>query len=87
MVTQCATSFVLFGTGDILAQQAFEKKGSNHDVRAPSPSPLLTRPSGIRPSLILVLHAPSAVRPNRARSVLRWYVHPPLLIAAHSRAR
>ncbi|EJF61479.1 hypothetical protein BD309DRAFT_859104 [Dichomitus squalens] len=31
MVTQCATSFVLFATGDILAQQAFEKKGSNHD--------------------------------------------------------
>ena len=29
MVTQCATSFVLFGTGDILAQQAFEKKGSD----------------------------------------------------------
>ena len=35
MVTQCATSLVLFGTGDVLAQQAFEKKGSNHDVRYP----------------------------------------------------
>ena len=57
MVTQCATSFVLFGTGDILAQQAFEKKGSNHDVSAPLPVLLLTRPSGIRPSLILVLPA------------------------------
>ncbi|KAH9939086.1 uncharacterized protein BXZ73DRAFT_44278 [Epithele typhae] len=31
MITQCATSAVLFGTGDILAQQAFEKKGMNHD--------------------------------------------------------
>ncbi|KAI0743167.1 hypothetical protein C8Q80DRAFT_1193214 [Daedaleopsis nitida] len=31
LVTQCATSFVLFGTGDVLAQQAFEKKGANHD--------------------------------------------------------
>ncbi|RPD60697.1 hypothetical protein L227DRAFT_525207 [Lentinus tigrinus ALCF2SS1-6] len=31
LVTQCATSVVLFGTGDILAQQAFEKKGANHD--------------------------------------------------------
>ena len=41
MVTQCATSFVLFGTGDILAQQAFEKKGSNHDVRVPLPVPSL----------------------------------------------
>ncbi|KAI0698639.1 hypothetical protein C8Q76DRAFT_756953 [Earliella scabrosa] len=31
LLTQCATSFVLFGTGDVLAQQAFEKKGANHD--------------------------------------------------------
>ncbi|KAI1791454.1 hypothetical protein LXA43DRAFT_1011645 [Ganoderma leucocontextum] len=31
MVTQCATAFTLFGAGDILAQQAFEKKGGNHD--------------------------------------------------------
>jgi len=31
MVTQCATSAVLFGTGDILAQQVGEKKGRDHD--------------------------------------------------------
>ena len=37
MVTQCATAFTLFGAGDILAQQAFEKKGGNHDVRVLTP--------------------------------------------------
>lgn len=31
MLTQCATSTVLFSAGDILAQQAFEKKGKDHD--------------------------------------------------------
>ncbi|CDO76323.1 hypothetical protein BN946_scf184414.g5 [Trametes cinnabarina] len=32
MLTQCATSAVLFGSGDIVAQQLFEKKGiQNHD--------------------------------------------------------
>ncbi|EIW56266.1 uncharacterized protein TRAVEDRAFT_150763 [Trametes versicolor FP-101664 SS1] len=31
MVTQCVTSAVLFGAGDVLAQQAFEKKGRDHD--------------------------------------------------------
>ncbi|OSD00772.1 hypothetical protein PYCCODRAFT_1437118 [Trametes coccinea BRFM310] len=32
MVTQCVTSAVLFGSGDIVAQQVFEKKGfANHD--------------------------------------------------------
>ncbi|GAA5876604.1 hypothetical protein JCM8547_002420 [Rhodosporidiobolus lusitaniae] len=29
--TGAATAAVLFGTGDVLAQQAIEKKGSNHD--------------------------------------------------------
>ena len=38
MLTQCASSAVMFGVGDILAQQAFEKKGTKHDVR-PLPSP------------------------------------------------
>ena len=33
MVTQCITAAVLFGTGDVLAQQAVEGKGRNHDVR------------------------------------------------------
>jgi len=28
---QCATAAVLFGTGDIIAQQAIEKRGKNHD--------------------------------------------------------
>ncbi|KDQ49595.1 hypothetical protein JAAARDRAFT_638211 [Jaapia argillacea MUCL 33604] len=31
MLAQCATAAVLFGSGDIIAQQAFEKKGINHD--------------------------------------------------------
>ncbi|KZT63812.1 hypothetical protein DAEQUDRAFT_679701 [Daedalea quercina L-15889] len=31
MLTQCASSAVMFGVGDVLAQQAFEKKGTNHD--------------------------------------------------------
>ncbi|KAH9947341.1 hypothetical protein B0H21DRAFT_789916 [Amylocystis lapponica] len=31
MLTQCATYAVLFGAGDVLAQQAFEKKGKDHD--------------------------------------------------------
>ncbi|KAI8996219.1 hypothetical protein BD414DRAFT_512668 [Trametes punicea] len=31
MVTQCTTAAVLFGSGDILAQQVFEKKGKDHD--------------------------------------------------------
>ncbi|KAL7278823.1 hypothetical protein ACG7TL_007840 [Trametes sanguinea] len=35
MVTQCVTSAVLFGSGDIVAQQVFEKKGfANHDHTA-----------------------------------------------------
>ncbi|KAI0673299.1 hypothetical protein C8Q78DRAFT_1124225 [Trametes maxima] len=31
MATQCATSAVLFGAGDVVAQQVFEKKGRDHD--------------------------------------------------------
>lgn len=34
MATQCATATVLFGAGDIIAQQAIEKRGiRGHDVR------------------------------------------------------
>ncbi len=33
MITQCVTSFMLFGMHIVLAQQAFENKGVNHDVR------------------------------------------------------
>jgi hypothetical protein len=33
MLTQCATAAVLFGTGDVVAQQIVEKKGKEHDVR------------------------------------------------------
>ena len=36
MLTQCASSAVMFGVGDILAQQAFEKKGTQHDVSPPA---------------------------------------------------
>jgi hypothetical protein len=32
MMTQCITAAVLFGAGDILAQQAVEGKGRKHDV-------------------------------------------------------
>lgn len=34
MATQCATATVLFGAGDIIAQQTIEKRGvKGHDVR------------------------------------------------------
>jgi hypothetical protein len=33
MVTQSVTAAVLFGAGDIVAQQAIEGKGKNHNVR------------------------------------------------------
>jgi protein Mpv17 len=32
MITQCITAAVLFGAGDIVAQQAVEGKGKRHDV-------------------------------------------------------
>ena len=32
LATQCATSAVLFGTGDVIAQQVIERKRSRHDV-------------------------------------------------------
>ena len=32
MSTQCVTAAVLFGAGDIIAQQAIEKRGAEHDV-------------------------------------------------------
>lgn len=32
MVAQCGTAAFLFGAGDVLAQQAIEKKGRNHDI-------------------------------------------------------
>ncbi|KAJ6601635.1 hypothetical protein B0H10DRAFT_361420 [Mycena sp. CBHHK59/15] len=31
MLTQCATAAVLFGAGDVIAQQAVERKGKEHD--------------------------------------------------------
>ncbi|KZT24302.1 hypothetical protein NEOLEDRAFT_1094514 [Neolentinus lepideus HHB14362 ss-1] len=31
MIAQCGTAAVLFGAGDVLAQQAIEKKGKDHD--------------------------------------------------------
>ena len=35
MVAQCGTSALLFGSGDLIAQQGIEKKGfKNHDVRS-----------------------------------------------------
>jgi hypothetical protein len=35
MVAQCGTAAVLFGSGDLIAQQMIEKKGlKGHDVRA-----------------------------------------------------
>ena len=32
MITQCVTAGVLFGAGDIIAQQAVEGKGKDYDV-------------------------------------------------------
>jgi len=32
MAVQCATAAVLFGAGDVVAQQAVEGKGKQHDV-------------------------------------------------------
>jgi hypothetical protein len=32
MLAQCGTAGFLFGAGDIIAQQTFEKKGKDHDV-------------------------------------------------------
>lgn len=37
MVTQCVTAAVLFGVGDIVAQQAVERKGKRHDVSGHQP--------------------------------------------------
>lgn len=33
MIAQSATAAFLFGAGDIIAQQAIEHQGKNHDVR------------------------------------------------------
>ena len=33
MIAQSATAAFLFGAGDIIAQQAIERQGKNHDVR------------------------------------------------------
>ncbi|KAF8637263.1 hypothetical protein AX17_002943 [Amanita inopinata Kibby_2008] len=32
MLVNCASAAVLFGTGDVIAQQLIEKRGSNHDL-------------------------------------------------------
>lgn len=32
-MTQCATAALLFGAGDVIAQQAVDRKGLDHDVR------------------------------------------------------
>ncbi|KAF9446185.1 hypothetical protein P691DRAFT_804504 [Macrolepiota fuliginosa MF-IS2] len=32
LLTQCATAAILFGTGDVIAQQLVEKKGDQHDL-------------------------------------------------------
>ncbi|KIY69563.1 hypothetical protein CYLTODRAFT_225662 [Cylindrobasidium torrendii FP15055 ss-10] len=32
LLTQCASAAVLFGSGDLIAQQVIEKKGSKHDL-------------------------------------------------------
>ncbi len=72
LVTQCATSVVLFGTGDVLAQQAFEKKGANHDVRPPSPR--------VPPLHFLTSDAVDA---HSAFVFLRWYVRVLFLPTGH----
>lgn len=33
MLSSCVTATTLFCCGDLIAQQAVEKKGKNHDVR------------------------------------------------------
>ena len=32
MITQCITASILFGAGDVVAQQAIEGRGKSHDV-------------------------------------------------------
>jgi protein Mpv17 len=40
LATQCATSAILLAAGDIIAQQAIEKKRGRHDVRVTTLYPL-----------------------------------------------
>ena len=42
-LAQSCTAAVLFGAGDVLAQQGVEKKGRDHDVRSAFPSQRLPR--------------------------------------------
>ncbi|KAG8215540.1 hypothetical protein J3R82DRAFT_9199 [Butyriboletus roseoflavus] len=43
MIAQSATAAFLFGTGDIIAQQAIERQGKNHDFMRTIPTDLLRR--------------------------------------------
>jgi hypothetical protein len=65
MVAQCTTAAVLFGTGDVIAQQAIEKKGSKHDVSAvilSDRSPLALYFFHLLPFIIPPSHLSSAQR-------------------------
>jgi protein Mpv17 len=54
MVAQCGTAAVLFGSGDVIAQQMIEKKGlKGHDVRALF-LPLFYHPLGYFLGIILI---------------------------------
>jgi len=61
-LASCTTAAVLFGTGDVIAQQAVEKRGKQHDVLGLSPLP---------PHLHLFC---CIVRENSTARILWWYV-------------
>lgn len=81
MFTQCASSAVMFGVGDILAQQAFEKKGTKHDVRPPPSLPALAQAPTWGPPLT---PTPLAVPPHSPHRLLR---RRPLRAPPHKMAR
>lgn len=52
MATQCVTAGILFGTGDVIAQQIIEKQGKKHDVRPSQISQTSVNKSDFKPLLV-----------------------------------
>jgi hypothetical protein len=68
LLAQCATTAVLSGTGDVLAQQAVERKGAAHDVRASFPARVFIMLKGGR---AVCTHGASGVLGRRAARTRR----------------